>query len=119
MLGMQALRQAMGNLTTQCQSVMKDVLSRILSKDGPAGGVKFDLEDDRFEMQPMVHMLPKLILLPFEVLINMCTDTLTGTNKDLMVGMLSDTYCSRIEHFISQVCAYYNISYYEVHHKSL
>ena len=88
---------------TQCQAVMKEVLSKILGKEGPVGGLRFDLPDAQFDGQPMVQMLPKLLLLPFEVLVTLCTDALSASNKDMMVSLLADAYGSALEHFMSQV----------------
>lgn len=82
---------------------MKDVISRILSKNGPVGGIRFDIEDEAFDMQPMVQMLPKLLVVPFEVLINICTANLSESNRDIMIGMMVDAYCLRFEQFVSQV----------------
>jgi hypothetical protein len=82
---------------------MKDVISHILSKNGPVGGIRFHLEDEAFDHQPMVQMLPKLLVVPFEVLISISTANLSETNRDLMVGMMVDAYCLKFEHFISQV----------------
>lgn len=61
------------------------------------------LQDDRFDNQPAHGLLPKLLLTPFEQLLLMCTKGLSDANKDIMVGLLADAYCERVEHFISQV----------------
>jgi hypothetical protein len=82
---------------------MKDVLAHILSKSGPVGGIRFHLEDEAFDHQPMVQMLPKLLVVPFEVLISLSTANLSESNRDLMVAMMVDAYCLRLEQFISQV----------------
>ncbi len=82
---------------------MKDVLSRILSRAGPVGGIRFDLPDEAFDLQPMVQMLPKLLVVPFEVLISMCTASLSEGNRDMMIAMMVEGYCTRTESFISQV----------------
>jgi hypothetical protein len=48
-------------------------------------------------------MLPKLLVVPFEVLISLSTANLSESNRDLMVAMMVDAYCLRLEQFISQV----------------
>lgn len=60
-------------------------------------------QDDKFDNQPAHGLLPKLLLTPFEQLLLMCTKGLSDANKDIMVGLLADAYCERVEHFISQV----------------
>lgn len=67
------------------------------------GGVKFDMADDRFDSQPALALLPKTLVTPFETLVGVCTTTLSESNKDMVVGMLADACCERLEHFISQV----------------
>jgi hypothetical protein len=99
----QTVRQAVSSISGQSQALMKDVISHILSKSGPVGGIRFHLEDEAFDQQPMVQMLPKLLVVPFEVLISISTANLSESNKDLMVGMMVDAYCAKFEHFISQV----------------
>ena len=60
-------------------------------------------QDDKFDNQPAHGLLPKLLLTPFEQLLLMCTKGLSDANKDIMVGLLADAYCERVEHYISQV----------------
>jgi hypothetical protein len=60
-------------------------------------------QDDKFDYQPAHGLLPKLLLTPFEQLLLMCTKGLSDANKDIMVGLLADAYCERVEHYISQV----------------
>lgn len=97
------MRQSIADLSLHSQTVMKEVLGFILSPSGPAGGIRFDLADERFDVQPMVQMLPKLLVVPFEVLISICTAGMSDGNRDTAAGMLAEAYCSRIENFISQV----------------
>ena len=46
---------------------------------------------------------------PFELLVSICTNNLSESNKDLMVGLLADACCERLEHYISQVILYDSI----------
>ena len=63
----------------------------------------FFLKDDRFDNQPAHGLLPRLLVTPFEQLLLMCTKGLSDANRDIMVGLLADAYCERVEHYISQV----------------
>jgi hypothetical protein len=92
----------MEKLVATAQPVMKDVLTFSFGRQGPLGGVKFDLTDDRFDAQPSLNLLPKALVVPFETIISICTSNMSETNKDLMVGLLADACCERVEHFLSQ-----------------
>jgi hypothetical protein len=87
------------------QGLMKDILTASLGRTGPLGGVKFDLDDERFDAQPAVGLLPKLLVTPFEMLLGMSTSGLSEGNKDLMVGLLADACCERLEQYITTVRA--------------
>ena len=82
---------------------MKDVLSFSLGKNGTLGGIRFDLPDDKFDNQPAVALLPKMLITPFEILVGICTCALSESNKDMMVAVLADACAERLEHFIVQV----------------
>jgi len=67
------------------------------------GGVRFDLADELFDNQPALTLLPKSLVTPFETIISVCSSTLADSNRDQVVGLLTDACCERLEHFISQV----------------
>jgi len=98
----QALRHGSERLSSAAQLIMKDVLLNTLGRTGPLGGVKFDLPDERFDAQPALSLLPRILVMPFETLVNICTCCLSETNKDMVVGMLADACCERLEHYITQ-----------------
>ena len=83
------------------QGLMRDILVASLGRNGPLGGVKFDLDDEKFDAQPAVGLLPKLLVTPFEMLLSMCTSGLSEANKELMVGLLADACCERFEHYVT------------------
>ena len=82
---------------------MKDVLVATFGRNGPFGGVKFDEVDDSFDNQPVLNLLPRILVMPFETLINICTFNLSETNKDLLIDMLVNACCEGMEHFIKKV----------------
>ena len=88
------------------ENVMKDILSFTFSKNGPLGGVRFDIVDDKFDLQPAVSMLPKPLVVPFETIIGVLTTGLSDANKDSMIGVLADVCAERLEKFIYQVCGF-------------
>jgi hypothetical protein len=67
------------------------------------GNTRFDEQDNAFEQQPIISLLPKIIVTPFDSLLNICTFNLSEKNKDMIVGMLADACCERLEGFINQV----------------
>lgn len=83
---------------------MKDILHSTIGRGGPLGGVRFDEPDSSFDSQPALDLLPRVLALPMETLVNICTFHLSERNSDMVVGMLADACCERLEHFISQVC---------------
>lgn len=98
----QALKQGMDKLVVSAQGIFKDVLTQTLGRHGPFGGVRFDLADDKFEMQPALPLLPRALVSPLETLLEVCTFNLSERNKDIMVGKLADACSERVEHFVSQ-----------------
>ena len=98
----QTLRHGAERMLATPQKLIKEILVHTFSRNGPLGGVKFDIHDDRFESQPAVALLPRMLIIPFEAIANISTSNLSDTNKDMIIGMLADAVCERIEHFISQ-----------------
>lgn len=84
------------------QSTIKELLVSILGRHGPLGGVKFDLSDEKFDQQPATALLPRSLTSPFETLLEICSFNLSESNKDMIVGMLADSCCERLEHYITQ-----------------
>jgi len=82
---------------------MKDVFIATLGRAGPMGGIRFDESDGAFDSQPALNLLPRLLTLPLETIVNICTFNLSERNKDMIVGLLADACCERLEHFITQV----------------
>ena len=85
---------------------MKEILVSCLSRNGALGGIKFDLDDEKFDNQNAVGLLPRTLLIPYEMLIIMCISGLSESNKDLMVNLLAEACCERLEHFITLVRRY-------------
>lgn len=99
----QALRQGAEKLVQSAQSMMKDIFQATIGRSGPMGGIRFDEQDSAFDAQPALNLLPRILCLPVETLVNICTFNLSERNKDMIVGMLADACCERLEHFITQV----------------
>ena len=100
----QALRQAAERLVAVAQGLMKDIFIATIGRNGPMGGIRFDEPDNTFDAQPALNLLPRILCLPFETVVNICTFNLSERNKDMIVGLLADACCERLEHFITQVC---------------
>lgn len=98
----QTLRHGAERMLATPQKLIKEILVHTFSRNGPLGGIKFDMNDDRFESQPAVALLPRMLIVPFEAIANISTSNLSDTNKDMIIGMLADAICERVEHFISQ-----------------
>lgn len=98
----QTLRHGAERMLATPQKIIKEILVHTFSRNGPLGGVKFDNHDDKFESQPAVALLPRMLIIPFEAIANISTSNLSDTNKDMIIGMLADAVCERLEHFISQ-----------------
>ena len=100
----QTMRNGLEQLTSYAQGCMREILLFVFSKQSPLGGVCFDLPDEAFDAQPALSLLPKSLITPFEAIVNICTSTLGENNKDMVVGLLADACCERVEQFITQVC---------------
>ena len=93
----QAINNAASKLAVNCESFMAEVFSKVL------GEINFSLEGDLFDNQEVVQMVPKVLVGPFEILLRLCTESLNDYNKDLLVGMLVNSYTANMESFISKV----------------
>ena len=82
---------------------MKEVISHSLGKSGFAGGIRFDFADDRFDTQASVALLPRILVVQFEMIVSVCTCHLSEASKDLVVGMLAEVAAERMELFVTQV----------------
>lgn len=81
---------------------MRDIVQSTLGRQGPLGGVRLDLADDKFDSQPAVALLPRSLIAPFETVLDICTHSLSEGNKDLVAGLLADACCERLEHHVTQ-----------------
>lgn len=100
---LQALRHSAEKLTQTAQGLMKDIFLATIGRTGPMGGIRFDEADSTFDAQPALNLLPRILCLPFETIVNICTFNLSERNKDIIVGLLADACCERLENFITQV----------------
>jgi hypothetical protein len=89
------------------QGTIKEIFQFTLSKGGVYGGLRFDEKDSVFEKQPILVLIPKIITIPLETIIQMSTNSLSEKNRDLIVSLLADHCCEKIEQFIFQVCSVY------------
>ena len=80
---------------------IKDLISFTLGRQGMMGGLKLDLDDEAFDLQPTVPMLPKALVNPIENMVEICTNTMTDANKNEIVGLLANLCCEKLEHFIN------------------
>ena len=94
-------------LVSQLQQSLKDIIVFTLGRNGYLGGVKFELDDDQFDQQPSVGMLPKSLVTPIENIIDLSSSNMSENNKDIIVGLLANICCEKIEQFIYQVYNYY------------
>jgi hypothetical protein len=85
------------------QALMKDIFLATMGRNCPMGGLRFDEPDATFDAQPALSLLPRIMVLPFETMVNICTFNMSERNKDLVVGLLTDACCEQLEHFITQV----------------
>eukprot|EP01042_Synura_sphagnicola_P000548 gene548-590_t len=99
---LQTMRYGLEQLTSHAQTSMRDVLSFIFSAQAPLGGICLHLPDNQFDLQPALSLLPKALLAPFEMMLTICMTTLSDPNKELVVGLLAEACCERLERFISQ-----------------
>jgi len=89
-------------LAESCKSLVKDLLHQVLGPKGPLGGVRFDLADDLFDQQAALVLLPAALVSPIETMCDITLSELTETNKDLLLMLIVDACCERIEQFILQ-----------------
>lgn len=87
-------------------SALRALLTSLLGKQGPQGGVKWNLCDDAFDNQPAVLLLPKSLVDPVEILISLCTFEAADTVKETIISLIVDATAQRLEQYILQVfCA--------------
>ena len=98
----QVLRTGSEQLVTALQAPLKDIISFYLGRNGHMGGIKLELDDEQFDLQPSVAMLPKSLVSPIEQMVDICTSNMSDGNKDLIVGLMANTCCEKIEQFIYQ-----------------
>lgn len=82
---------------------MRDMLTAVLGRGGPFGGVRFDESDALFDAQPALNLLPKALTLQLETVIGICTFRLSERCKDMVVGLLAEACAGRCEQFATQV----------------
>ncbi len=85
------------------QTLMKDIIHFTLGKQAIYGGIKFNENDTIFDNQEILVLLPKIITVPVETMVNLLSSGLSEKNKDMFVGYLADTCCEKFEVFINQV----------------
>ncbi len=83
--------------------MIKDIFLSVLGRTGPFGGVRFDEADILFDNQSALNLLPKVIMLPFETMLNICTYKLSEWIRDMIVGQLVTICSESCEQFITQV----------------
>ena len=81
---------------------MKDVLFGFFGPKGPLGGIKFDMPDDKFESQRGLVALPIALVQVMEAIIDLCMQSLSETNRTLLIGLLAEQMAERLEHFVTQ-----------------
>jgi hypothetical protein len=103
----QVLKRAGDRLNSKLQPLLRDILQCAMGRNGQMGGVKFDMADDKFDAQPALVLLPRAVVAPVELLIAICTTSLSDNNKDMIIGHLADAVCERLEHFVTQVRCFF------------
>ena len=98
----QVLRTGSEQLVNALQAPLKEVISFYLGRNGLMGGIKLELDDEHFDLQPAVGMLPKALVTPIEQMIDISTSNMSDGNKDLIVGLMANACCEKIEQFIYQ-----------------
>jgi hypothetical protein len=83
-------------------SSLRALLALVFSKQGPLGGVKLSTPDDSFDLQPAVALLPKSIIDPIELLINICTHETIDSVKEEIILSLLEASTRRLEQFALQ-----------------
>ena len=101
----QTLTASSEQVSAAFDSALKAILSVIFSKQGPLGGVKFGLSDDAFDSQPAVHLLPRSLVGPVEILVAVCLTDTNESVKDGIIGLLMEVTAHRFEQFILTVCS--------------
>ena len=81
---------------------MKEVLFGIFGPKGPLGGIKLDMPDDKFESQRGLAALPIALVKVMEVIIDMCTTSLSETNRGVLISLLAEQMAERLELFVTQ-----------------
>jgi len=89
-------------LAESCKSLIKDLLQQVLGPKGPLGGVRFDLADDLFDQQAALVLLPAALVSPIETMCDITLAELSETNKEVLLLLIVDACCERIEQFILQ-----------------
>ncbi len=62
---------------------------------------RFDLAETEFDTQPTLSLLPKLLTIPIDTIIGICTTGLSESNKDLMVSLLAESASDELINYIS------------------
>lgn len=97
------MQNAAEQISVSFESALRVLLTSLLGKQGPQGGVKWNLPDESFDMQPAVEMLPKAIVDPVEILVSLCTYDASDMAKETITQLLIDTSAHRLEQYILQV----------------
>jgi hypothetical protein len=97
------LQSAATQISVSFESALRALLSSLLGKQGPQGGVKWSLPDDAFDRQPAADVLPKSIVDPIEILVSLCTFGASDVAKDTIIQLVIDTTAHRLEQYILQV----------------
>ncbi len=97
------MRQGVDKVMMTSQTLMKDIIHFTLGKQAIYGGIKFNENDSIFDNQEILVLLPKIITVPVETMVNLLSSGLSEKNKDIFVGYLADTCCEKLEVFINQV----------------
>ncbi len=97
------MKQGAERLTLSTQLLIKDIFVSVFGRAGPFGGVCFDEADNLFDNQPALNLLPKVVTLPFETVLNICTYRLSERTRDMIVGQLVAICCEKCEQFVAQV----------------
>ena len=80
---------------------MKEILFGVFGPSGPLGGIKFDLPDEAFETQASLTVAPAALTRAIEMIIDMTIMVLTEANRDILLGLLAEQFCDRLEGYIT------------------
>ena len=94
------------------QNSIKDILQFTIGKNAVYGGLRFDEREANFEKQPILVLIPKILTIPFETMIKIATFNLNEKNKDVIINLLADYTCERVEQFIYQVSFYHYLFFF-------